>query len=356
MRIESSWVEVWFLASTSSCLSSYIPSIASDFSVYTLIWIFNTGITPTTPGLRRTYIPAVSTHNKMFPVPPELSQIIIDQLWDDTISLRAICLVSKAAIPFCRRHLFYEVKFHFQNRTESTKLLDVLKSRTKPGEHVRSLWLVSSSPYQDDMSTKYKVNISNRKGQQTEKEDRDMIQEAMAHIRLIREIHVENAPGEILGSYYSPGLLPRLRQVAIATFRGVTFVSLANFVDTLSYIPHCHSLRLENIAFGRENVSEVVDDDGRITPLRTLYLGLMSKGAFIEWMLASSSQSQRYTGSGPGLNITTLILKHITSNEGAVIKKLLRCLGTTLERLDINLAMDVAGGYSLDSINDFTHI
>jgi hypothetical protein len=270
----------------------------------------------------------------MFPLPPELSQIIIDQLWDDTRSLQTICLVSKAGIPLARKHLFYEVKVYFQDQAKCTRLLSVLKSLTKPGEYVRSLWLIGSASYLDSH-----VYYKRQETTDISKESRIVIQQVMAYIRFIREFHVESCSGGVLGSDYSLGLL-RLRQVAIATFQQVTFISIADLVETLSYMPHCHSLRLENVTFGREKVSEAAVDTKTVTSLRTLYLGLVSKGAFLEWLLANSTHDQRQMYNGPGTRITTLILKRITLDESRTVKELLRSLGDTLEHLDITLTVD----------------
>lgn len=257
----------------------------------------------------------------MFPLPFELSQLIIDQLWDDVTSLRAVCLVSKAAIPLTRRHLFYEVNYYFQDQNKSIRLLRILKSRTQPGEHVRSLRLIG--PYTGPGSNQ-------RQHIETVRKNGETISEITKAVRFIREIHVATCPGEIFTSYYSPGLLPRLRQVAIITLTEVSFMSFGSLAETLSYMPHCHSIRLENVTFGNEDTSSLSND--RAIPLRTIHLGLVSKRPIIEWLLENARQAAP--------KITTLVLKRITLQESTVIAKLLRSLGDTLEHLDITLRVE----------------
>jgi hypothetical protein len=48
-------------------------------------------------------------------LPPEISDYIVDLLYDDPETLKRCCLVSKPWVPRARKHLFGKIRFEFSN-------------------------------------------------------------------------------------------------------------------------------------------------------------------------------------------------------------------------------------------------
>ena len=72
-------------------------------------------------------------------LPPEIVDLVIDQLRDEPATLRACCLVSKSWIPRARSHLFAHVKFIAQ-KTPITSWIETFPDPSNsPAHHTRSL-------------------------------------------------------------------------------------------------------------------------------------------------------------------------------------------------------------------------
>ena len=72
-------------------------------------------------------------------LPPEILNLIVDHLHDDSTALKACCVVSRSWVPRTRRHLFANVEFYtLQRRVESWKTAFPNPSNS-PAHHTRTL-------------------------------------------------------------------------------------------------------------------------------------------------------------------------------------------------------------------------
>ena len=72
------------------------------------------------------------------PIPPEILDHIVDDLYDEPDALRNCCLVAKSWIPRTRKHLFADIKFSSPERLQSWKTTFPDPSNS-PAYHVHTL-------------------------------------------------------------------------------------------------------------------------------------------------------------------------------------------------------------------------
>ena len=72
-------------------------------------------------------------------LPPEILDLIIDQLHNEPTTLRACCLVSKSWIPRTRKHLFADVKFDAKELLLASWMKMFPNPSNSPAQHTRSL-------------------------------------------------------------------------------------------------------------------------------------------------------------------------------------------------------------------------
>jgi len=73
------------------------------------------------------------------PLPPEILDLIADQLHDESTTLKACCLVSRSWIPRTRRHLFAHVEFDDLGHTFESWMETFINPSNSPAHHTRSL-------------------------------------------------------------------------------------------------------------------------------------------------------------------------------------------------------------------------
>ena len=72
-------------------------------------------------------------------LPPEIFDLVIDQLHDEPTTLKACCIVSKSWIPRTRRHLFAHVKFGAEKHLFASWMKTFPDPSKSPAHHTRSL-------------------------------------------------------------------------------------------------------------------------------------------------------------------------------------------------------------------------
>ena len=78
-------------------------------------------------------------------LPPEILDLIVDHLHDETATLRACCLVSGSWIPRSRIHLFDHVEFRSSGRTLESWMKTFPDPSNSPAYYTRSLCLSHSN-------------------------------------------------------------------------------------------------------------------------------------------------------------------------------------------------------------------
>ena len=90
------------------------------------------GVEPASAALLRTTTMSSS-------LPPEILDLVIDQLRDEPATLKACCLTSKSCIPRTRSHLFAHVEFNARRHTIGLWTKTFPDPSTSPAHHARSL-------------------------------------------------------------------------------------------------------------------------------------------------------------------------------------------------------------------------
>ena len=79
-------------------------------------------------------------------LPPEIFDLIIEDLYDDPTALKACCLVSKSWVPRTRRHLFARILFHRGRSTIRSWTETFPDPFNSPGHHTRDLRIYEPLP------------------------------------------------------------------------------------------------------------------------------------------------------------------------------------------------------------------
>jgi hypothetical protein len=84
-------------------------------------------------------LPALTQTTMPSSIPPEIADLILDQLRDEPATLKACCVVSKSWVPRARIHLFASVEFHAQKSHIELWKKTFPDPSNSPAHHTRSL-------------------------------------------------------------------------------------------------------------------------------------------------------------------------------------------------------------------------
>lgn len=260
----------------------------------------------------------------MFPLPWELNQLIVDNLFDDPRTLRATTLVCKRAVPFARRHLFYTVTINFDkdgyHRWE--RFQNVIRcSSFGIGEHVRHLHVLRSNYAWFSQNTWSFVTL----------------------LPILQELTIESADWTVWhpSDNESPRQLPlavsatatanamRMRTVTKLTLNGVTWRTFEELALFLVRFPDLATLELKHSAIG-QGATYYPSTVFRSTSLRSLHLEDVDKDIVLNWWTMFPSP--------PALR--SLSLRKISLQEADIVACVLKLLGHSLRYLDISFRVD----------------
>lgn len=239
----------------------------------------------------------------MFDLPWELNQLIVDNLYDDRPSLLACCLVSKAAIPLARRHLFHQASLEFTGKKSLkwNNMHKFMQSGTRPGHYVRVL-LLRGVTYPWFFST---------------------INQLSNMFPMLRELRFENV--NWIRTFSPPRPLAGQsvwKSVTRLIFIGAYWSLFEDVQAFVSCFSLCEYMHMELVTVGVESFSRA---GGRLPPFRSLELKQVPKLPILEWIMASPSECR----------LTSLILHNLQPRECEVARQFLRFLGNKLLHLEI---------------------
>ena len=254
----------------------------------------------------------------MFPLPWELNQLIVDNLFDDPKSLRATTLVCKRGVPFARRHLFYTVTIDLLNDTSPrwNQYQAVIRcSSWGIGQHVRHLHVLKASYAWFSQNTPLFVSL----------------------FPILQEITIESVDWTtwkpVIADEYrpvpTPQIAPRMRTVNKLTLNGVAWKIFEEFALFLARFPDLSTVELRHSHTG-QGATSYPSAVFRSTSLRALHLEDVGKDAVLGWWTMFPSPPP----------LRSLTLRKITLQEADVIGRILKLLGDSLRHLDISFRLD----------------
>jgi hypothetical protein len=254
-------------------------------------------------------------------LPPELTEHIINYLHDSPEDLRSCALVCKAWLAPSRSHLFYKISIHPAPILPSCRRLQrAIQQSPHVALCVRLLSFSPGKSFPEELEDSERVELST------------ILPQIFRSFTRLRKLVLGVLIWDKLMSDVKKSLQDILALPPLVHFdaRRATFSSPESFLDLL----HPQLKQLEVFIYGFDSmVSEAMDGEGEQQTvvkrqpcrLESLAWHVLEVG-FIDWLLGSQSLIDVSA-------VRTLYLGEVTNLDQHNVTRLLRTLGTSLERL-----------------------
>ncbi|EIW78455.1 hypothetical protein CONPUDRAFT_167459 [Coniophora puteana RWD-64-598 SS2] len=264
------------------------------------------------------------------PIPPEMTDYIIDHLHDDTPALGACALVCRSWLPAARFHLFSSVSVH---PWKKDAFLALLASSTQGGP-----------PRLDSFASSVR-HLYIREGRGAFEWEQKWLSTglpglcASLSLGALESLEIEQVTWEFLAAAARRALIehfaPRVRRLKLRQFE---FRTSADMVGFLSRFERLEELRLDGVRWERETVAgelEELEAVGAVAvprKLEVLGMNYGRKGPVLEWMMSASG--------GRIAQAHSVRLGMVTARDTPVVASYLKELGSSLRELHLHFGTE----------------
>lgn len=271
--------------------------------------------------------------------PPELRDLVIDCLRNDTAALCACSMTCKAWLPRARHHLFRSVQVHPGRRGDAFKLL--LEISPEIGKHIRDVRISGvvnnpSNPALPDLSGRWPTlsTVNDGSSSMSKKPElrcvdwlQNVLPASTKILGRVRSLTLFSLPitqllAQLLGSHFG-----QITAVKLDACRAETFGDLLSLPRALTEV---ENLCMDSVTWYRPTYTKPASIAvSRPHSLKSLALtARVDSATVINWLVAH----QRYT------SLTALSVYLSSENSARAVQLLLETVGSSLHELSIGVS------------------